>query len=61
MAQIFPPRANVHSRVIVVRFVLFLCRGGLGDFRDFLVALHDLRKRAVRAARALQSQASRAR
>jgi len=28
MAQIFPPRANVHSRVIVVCFVLFLCGAG---------------------------------
>ena len=28
MAQIFPPRANVHSRVIVVCFVLLLCGAG---------------------------------
>jgi cytochrome c7-like protein/class III cytochrome C family protein len=28
MAQIFPPRANVHSRVIIACFVLFLCGAG---------------------------------
>ncbi len=28
MAQIFSPRANVHSRVIIIGFVLFLCGAG---------------------------------